>query len=56
VKTIKICKEDARRLGLPAGVEVKIQPTKNRTYPYHHDVYYKGKFQGTLRLERQEGI
>jgi len=54
MKTITISSEDARRLQLPAGVEVQIKPSKRKYWEKTHEVYYNGEFRGTVGLERLE--
>ena len=56
MKTITICREDARRLGLPAGAKVQIQLRKDKCCGKAHDVYYKGKHYGLLHLDHPEGV
>ena len=55
MKTITISSEDARRLDLPAGVEVQIKPSKRKYWEKAHEVYYNGEYCGTVVLERVEG-
>ena len=56
MKTITIGRDDARRLRLPAGVQVQIKPSKRKFWEKAHEVYREGVYQGTLLLERPEGI
>ena len=55
MKTIAIGKSDARRLGLPAGVQVQIQPCKKQFWEKAHDVYYNGVYKGTTNLDQPNG-
>lgn len=55
-KTIKICKSDARRLNLPAGAVVTIEPIKSGIWTGNHKVYYLGRYFGNAKLDRPNGI
>lgn len=55
MKTIIICREDARRVGLPAGAKVQIQLCKDKCCGMAYNVYYKGKYYGLLHLAYPEG-
>ena len=41
---------DARRAGLPPGTRVQIEPTKNKNYPGHYDVYHQGRKIATMQI------
>lgn len=60
MKTIKICRSDARRLrGVPAGATVQIEEVAVKFKSIRgkfFQVYYKGTYRGELCLERPDGI
>jgi len=55
MKTITLDRNDAHRAGLPAFTQVQIEPTKNKNYPGHYDVYHQGRKIATMQIEGING-